>query len=125
MQREVVLVADDSMTIVAMVSARLERAGYDVVTATRGDEALELADRLQPVLVILDIEMPGLNGFEVSRALRERERVPRPAIILLTAHEAPEQVAEGLAAGADAYVTKPFSPQELQARIEELLAPSS
>ena len=119
--RETVLVADDSMTVLAMVSARLERAGYDVVTATRGDEALRLAQELRPRLVVLDVEMPGLDGVEVARQLRADESLAGMLIILLTAHTEAEEVASGLAAGADDYLTKPFSPQELQARIEQLL----
>jgi DNA-binding response OmpR family regulator len=119
--RETVLVADDSMTVLAMVSARLERAGYDVVTATRGDEALRLAQELRPRLVILDVEMPGLDGMEVARQLRADESLAGMLIILLTAHTEADEVASGLAAGADDYLTKPFSPQELQARIEQLL----
>ena len=119
--RETVLVADDSTTVLAMVSARLERAGYDVVTATRGDEALRLAKELHPRLVVLDVEMPGLDGVEVARQLRADESLAGLLIILLTAHTEAEDVATGLAAGADDYLTKPFSPQELQARIEQLL----
>jgi two-component system alkaline phosphatase synthesis response regulator PhoP len=119
--RETVLVADDSMTVLAMVSARLERAGYDVVTATRGDEALRLAQELRPRLVVLDVEMPGLDGVEVARQLRADDSLAGMLIILLTAHTEAEEVASGLAAGADDYLTKPFSPQELQARIEQLL----
>jgi DNA-binding response OmpR family regulator len=84
--RETVLVADDSMTVLAMVSARLERAGYDVVTATRGDEALRLAQELNPRLVVLDVEMPGLDGIEVARRLRADASLSGMLIILLTAH---------------------------------------
>jgi DNA-binding response OmpR family regulator len=109
------------MTVLAMVSARLERAGYDVVTATRGDEALRLAQELHPRLVVLDVEMPGLDGVEVARQLRADESLAGMLIILLTAHTEADEVAGGLAAGADDYLTKPFSPQELQARIEQLL----
>jgi DNA-binding response OmpR family regulator len=119
--RETVLVADDSMTIVAMVSSRLERAGYDVATPTRGDEALRLAQELKPRLVVLDVEMPGLDGMEVARQLRADESLAGTLIILLTAHTEADEVASGLAAGADDYLTKPFSPQQLQARIEQLL----
>lgn len=115
------LVADDSLTILAMVSARLERVGYDVTTATRGDDALRLAQELRPRLVVLDVEMPGLDGIEVARRLRADAELAELRIILLTSHDGPDKVAEGLAAGADAYVTKPFSPQELETRIEELL----
>ena len=115
------LVADDSMTILAMVSSRLERAGYDVVTTTRGDEALRLAQELRPRLVVLDLEMPGLNGIEVAQRLRADQSLAGILIILLTAHTDADLVARAMAAGADDYLTKPFSPQALQTRIEQLL----
>jgi DNA-binding response OmpR family regulator len=118
---DAVLVADDSMTILAMVSARLGRAGYDVTTATRGDEALRLAEELRPRLVVLDVEMPGMDGVEVARRLRTNAELAGVRIILLTSHTDPNQIAAGIAAGADAYITKPFSPQELEVRIDELL----
>jgi DNA-binding response OmpR family regulator len=119
--RGVVLLADDSMTILAMVAARLERAGYDVVTTTRGDEALELMHELQPVLAVLDLEMPGLNGIEVTEAIRADGRLAHTLIILLTSHATAEAVEIGVRAGVNDYVTKPFSPQELEGRIERLL----
>jgi two-component system alkaline phosphatase synthesis response regulator PhoP len=118
---ETILVADDSKTILAMVSSRLNRAGYDVITATRGDEALRLALERQPRLVVLDVEMPGLDGVEVARRLRAGRESPGLRIILLTAHDEPDEIARGLEAGADDYITKPFSPQELQTRIDRLL----
>jgi two-component system alkaline phosphatase synthesis response regulator PhoP len=118
---DVILVADDSMTILAMVSSRLTRAGYEVVTAGRGDEALRLALERRPSLVVLDVEMPGLDGVEVTRQLRASGQLPDVRIILLTGRDEPEAVARGLEAGADDYITKPFSPQELQMRIDRLL----
>jgi DNA-binding response OmpR family regulator len=116
-----ILLADDSMTIVSMVAARLERSGYDVITATRGDEALRLALVHQPQLAVLDIEMPGLDGLEVARQLRAASALQGIRIILLTAHSGEETIAAGFEAGADDYMVKPFSPQELQTRIEQLL----
>ena len=116
-----ILVADDSMTILAMVSSRLERAGFDVVTATRGDEALELAQRMRPRAALLDIEMPGLDGMEVARRMRADPQLAKTLIVLLTARDRPEDVEAGIAAGADAYLTKPFSPQELETTIDRLL----
>src|ERR1700704_1352463 len=122
--RQLILVADDSRTILAMVTARLERAGYDVLTASSGDEALRLARERQPVLAVLDVEMPGVDGIEVTRALRDDIDLADLPIVLLTSHATPDAVESGLAAGANAYVTKPFSPQELQVAIEDLLGRS-
>jgi CheY-like chemotaxis protein len=122
--RQLILVADDSMTILAMVTARLERAGYDVLTATSGDEALRLARERQPVLAVLDVEMPGSDGIEVTRAFRDDTGLADVPIVLLTSHSAQDAVERGLAAGANAYVTKPFSPQELEAAVETLLGRS-
>jgi DNA-binding response OmpR family regulator len=120
-QSDAIVVADDSMTILAMVSSRLERAGYDIVTATRGDDALRLVQESRPRLVLLDVEMPGLDGVEVAKRIRADETVPRPFIVLLTSLSNPTDVAAGMEAGADAYLTKPFSPQDLQAQVEALI----
>jgi CheY-like chemotaxis protein len=120
-QSDTILVADDSMTILAMVSSRLERAGYDVVTAARGDEALRLVEENRPRLVLLDVEMPGLDGVEVARRIRADEALAGTFIVLLTSLSEASEVATGMAAGADAYLTKPFSPQDLQTQVEQLI----
>ena len=120
-QSDTILVADDSMTILAMVSSRLERAGYDVVTAARGDEALRLVEEDRPRLVLLDVEMPGLDGVEVARRIRADEALAGTFIVLLTSLSEASEVATGMAAGADAYLTKPFSPQDLQTQVEQLI----
>lgn len=120
-QSDTILVADDSMTILAMVSSRLERAGYDVVTAARGDEALRLVGENRPRLVLLDVEMPGLDGVEVARRIRADEALAGTFIVLLTSLSEASEVATGMAAGADAYLTKPFSPQDLQTQVEQLI----
>jgi DNA-binding response OmpR family regulator len=122
---ESILVADDSMTILAMVSSRLTRAGYDVVTATRGDDALRLVQENRPRLVLLDVEMPGLDGVEVARRIRADDALAGTSILLLTSLSEASDVAAGLEAGADAYLTKPFSPQDLQAQVEQLLGTSA
>jgi DNA-binding response OmpR family regulator len=109
------------MTILAMVSSRLERAGYDVVTAARGDEALRLVEENRPRLVLLDVEMPGLDGVEVARRIRADEALAGTFIVLLTSLSEASEVATGMAAGADAYLTKPFSPQDLQTQVEQLI----
>jgi len=121
-----ILVADDSMTILAMVSSRLTRAGYDVVTAARGDDALRLVQEKRPHLVLLDVEMPGLDGVEVARRIRADEALAGTFIVLLTSLSEASEVAAGMAAGADAYLTKPFSPQDLQTQVGQLIGtPSS
>jgi len=114
-----VLIADDDADILALVALRLERAGYRVLTATDGAQALALATERRPDLAVLDVAMPVLSGLEVTRALQNR-RLDIP-VLLLTARVLEQDVADGAAAGADAYMTKPFSPQELEARVAALV----
>jgi DNA-binding response OmpR family regulator len=116
-----VLAADDDEDILALVSFRLERAGYTVIVAHDGEEALELAVREQPDLAVLDVMMPKLDGFEVTRRLRAEEATRRMPIILLTARSQDADVQQGFDAGADDYVRKPFSPDELRVRVQAIL----
>jgi DNA-binding response OmpR family regulator len=116
-----VLVADDEDDIRSLVSFRLKRAGYDVITAADGEEALVLATTRLPDLVVLDMMMPKATGLEVMRSMREQSRTKDIPIILLTARAQEADVARGFEAGADDYVKKPFSPQDLQARVQALL----
>jgi CheY-like chemotaxis protein len=116
-----ILIADDSRTIVAMVGSRLERSGYAIVSAADGEEALRLAEERLPALVILDVEMPKLDGHEVARRLRAGEATRAIPIVMLTGRDDAEALAAGYDAGADDYVTKPFSPQELESRVERIL----
>ena len=118
---QLILLADDSNTTLSLVSARLQRTGYEIVTATRGDDALALILERRPILVVLDLEMPGMGGLEVARALRADASFGTMPIILLTSHGEEEHVEAGREAGVDAYIVKPFSPQELAARVDELL----
>ena len=118
---QAILVADDSMTILTMVSSRLARAGYEVVTATRGDDALRLVQESRPRLVLLDVEMPGLDGVEVARRIRADEALAGTFIVLLTSLSEATDVEAGMEAGANAYLTKPFSPQDLQTQVELLI----
>ncbi len=120
-KQPLVLVADDDRLIRELVQFRLERSGYAVVTAEDGDEALRLARERLPDLVVLDVMMPGLNGYEVTRSLRAGETTKRIPVILLTARVQEADVAQGFEAGADDYLTKPFSPQELRARVQAIL----
>jgi DNA-binding response OmpR family regulator len=117
----VVLVADDDADILALVKFRLERAGYAVLAASDGEEALRLATEQSPDLAVLDVMMPKLDGYEVTSRLRQREETRDVPVILLTARVQEADVARGFEAGADDYVKKPFSPQELGARVQAIL----
>ena len=116
-----ILVADDDDDIRALVTFRLERAGYDVIPAADGEEAFVLACERRPDLIVLDVMMPRADGLEVTRRLRAREDTNRIPIILLTARARESDVATGFDAGADDYLKKPFSPQELHVRVRAML----
>ncbi len=113
-----VLVADDEARITKLVALALREEGFRVVTAERGEEALQKAEEYRPDVVLLDIVMPDLDGIEVMRELRERRPVP---VILLTAKGSTADKAKGLDLGADDYVAKPFHPDELAARVRAVL----
>jgi len=113
-----VLVVDDDAKIVELVRLYLARDGYKVITAYDGTEALRVARESQPDLIVLDLMMPGCDGLEVCRTLRNESDVP---IIMLTARTTEEDKLTGLGLGADDYVTKPFSPRELAARVRAVL----
>lgn len=118
---ELVLVVDDEPHIVALVAYHLAKAGYRVATATNGNEALSLANRDRPSLVVLDLMLPGMSGFEVLKKLRARDHTKDVAVLMLTArHEEVDRI-EGLSLGADDYLVKPFSPQELVLRVKAIL----
>jgi len=113
-----VLVVDDEPTISEVVSRYLERAGYTTRVAGDGHEAIRMAGEDRPDLVVLDLMLPGIDGLEVLRRLREDDRV---SVILLTAKGEPTDRVVGLRLGADDYVIKPFSPAELVARVDAVL----
>jgi two-component system, OmpR family, phosphate regulon response regulator PhoB len=116
-----ILVVDDEPSIVDLVRFTLEDAEVQVVEASDGAEALVLARRIKPDLVILDVQMPRLDGLEVCRQLRREPDFARAPIILLTAAGQEADRARGLSAGADEYLTKPFSPLALLALVEALV----
>lgn len=116
-----VLIADDDRDILELVAFRLGHAGYETITADDGAEALRLAREQQPDLVVLDVMMPKKDGYEVMRALRTDQATRRTPVILLTARAQESDVSRGFEAGADDYVRKPFSPQELTARVQAIL----
>jgi DNA-binding response OmpR family regulator len=113
-----VLVVEDELSIAELVRAYLERDGYAVVWASSGEQALAEIGRHPVRLVVLDIGLPGIDGFEVCRRLRARTAVP---IVILSAREDEVDRVAGLEAGADDYVVKPFSPRELVARVKAVL----
>jgi DNA-binding response OmpR family regulator len=116
-----VLAADDDEDILELLVFRLERSGYSVLQARDGEEALELARQAKPDLAVLDVTMPKLDGFELTRRLRAEEVTRRMPIILLTARTQDADLERGFDTGADDYLRKPFSPQELSARVHAIL----
>lgn len=118
MRKQLILVVDDEPPIVRLVRAKLQADNYGVITATQGEEALTLVRNERPDLVVLDLMMPGMDGFETLRRIRTMSRVP---VILLTARTGDSDKLKGLQGGADDYITKPFNPDELAARVAAVL----
>ncbi len=115
---EKILVVDDEVTLVETISFQLIRQGFSVITASDGEMALEQARSQKPDLIILDIMLPKLDGFEVCRLVRQEMNTP---ILMLTARDDEIDRVVGLEVGADDYLTKPFSMRELLARVKALL----
>ncbi|MFT5285581.1 MAG: two-component system alkaline phosphatase synthesis response regulator PhoP [Planctomycetota bacterium] len=115
--RETVLVIEDEPDIVELIQYWLEREGYVVLTAMDGEKGLAEALRHEPDLILLDVMMPGMDGLEVCRHLREAKATENTPLIMLTARSEETDVVVGLELGADDYVTKPFSPRQLVARV--------
>ena len=118
---ERILVVDDEPDIVALVSYHLAKAGYRVTTAASGTDALALVRQERPSLVVLDLMLPGMSGYEVLEALRADEQARGVAVLMLTARREEADRIRGLSLGADDYLTKPFSPQELVLRVGAIL----
>ncbi len=116
-----ILVVDDEEDIRELVRYNLERAGYDCICAESGTEALEQARKETPGLVLLDLMLPGLDGFEVCAMLRKDRSTERTPIVILSARGSERDIVRGLELGADDYVTKPFSPKVLVARVGAVL----
>lgn len=113
-----ILIADDDSDLLGLIGFTLTQAGYLVVKATDGPTALRAHEAEQPDLIVLDINMPGASGFQVCEAVRQKSRVP---IMMLTARGEEEDLVRALELGADDYLTKPFSPRTLLARVKALL----
>ena len=121
MERKQILVVEDEKDISELIRFNLEQEGFAFLGAEDGEQALQLARRERPALVILDLMLPGISGLEVCRRLRGQEATARVPIVMLTAKAAEADRVVGLELGADDYVTKPFSPRELVARIRAVL----
>jgi len=116
-----ILVVDDEPDITALVAYHLAKAGYRVATAGGGRDALEAAREEQPALIVLDLMLPDVSGFDVLAELRRREETREIGVLLLTARRDEADRIRGLALGADDYVTKPFALDELLARVHAVL----
>lgn len=113
-----ILIADDNEDITDILSNYIEREGYEPIVAVDGEQALELFEKEEPVLVLLDIMMPKIDGYEVCRSIRKKSNVP---IILVTARGEDFERVMGLDIGADDYIVKPFSPNEVMARVRAVI----
>ena len=120
-----ILVADDDPLSIKLLNFRLRSVGHEVIFAVNGGEALEVATREKPDLVLLDIMMPVMNGFQVLRKLKSQEETKNIPVIMLTSKVQEKDVVFGLEAGAEDYITKPFSFAELNARVNRVLASHS
>ena len=116
-----VLVVDDEPDITALVAYHLAKEGYRVTTANSGSEALRAAEEQAPDLIVLDLMLPGLSGLEVLESLRKRADTREVGVVVLTARKDEADRIEGLSLGADDYLVKPFSPQELVLRVRAVL----
>ncbi len=120
-----VLIVDDEPNIVTALEFLFRRSGYDVRLAANGAEALEQVDAYRPDVVLLDVMMPVKSGYEVCQKMRERPELAQTKIVILSAKGSEAEISKGLSLGADLYVTKPFSTQELVATVGRLFEPGS
>jgi DNA-binding response OmpR family regulator len=119
-----ILIVDDEPGIVVPVQFLMEQQGYNVMTANRGEDALDLIYQYKPDLVLLDIMLPGIDGYEVCEIVRLNPDYRDVKIVFFTAKGRETEIAKGLALGADAYITKPYTNAELVAKVKELLEKS-
>lgn len=116
-----ILIVDDDPVNLKLVTVVLKQAGYDTFTATNGPAALNSVEQVRPDLIIADVEMPGMDGYELTRQLRQKPSTASLPIMILTSHDTVQEKIKGFEAGADEYMIKPFEPSELQARVRVLL----
>ncbi|MGB9742973.1 MAG: response regulator transcription factor [candidate division WOR-3 bacterium] len=122
-EKKTILVVEDEPNLRELVKARLEQSGYEVVTAADGFNAIVQARKVKPDLIILDLMIPKMDGYTVCRTIKSTADLNRIPIIMFTARTSPDDVRRGKDMGADAYITKPFNPETLLGKIQELLAP--
>jgi len=120
-EKKRVLVVDDELDMLMVIKLRLEASGYEVVTATDGLEGLNTARRVKPDLIVLDVMLPKMNGYKVSRFLKYDEEYKHIPIVMLTALAGEEDRSTGIETGANAYITKPFETQELVDTVRRFL----
>ncbi|MBC7844287.1 MAG: response regulator [Gemmatimonadaceae bacterium] len=123
--QERILVVDDEPDIVALVAYHLAKTNYRVSTASNGTDALSIARQERPSLLVLDLMLPGMSGFDVLEHIRAEESTRHIAVLMLTARKEEQDRIRGLSLGADDYLTKPFSPQELVLRVGAILRRTS
>ena len=121
-QKKKILVVDDEKELTALVSLHMKMAGFEVLTANNGEKALDLSREEKPDLIILDLMLPKIDGWQVCERLQQDIATQDIPVIMLTARAETEDKLKGFEAGADDYVTKPFSPRELVARVKRVLA---
>ena len=119
--KEKLLVVDDEEDILKLVGYNLSKEGFEVITAATGEEAIKLARSENPDLIILDLMLPGVGGLEVCKTIKSDSNTSRTSVIMLTAKSEESDIVLGLELGADDYITKPFSPKVLVARVKALL----
>lgn len=118
---QTILVAEDQEHIRSLIAYKLKNSGYSVITVADGVEALKKAQETRPDLILLDVMMPLMTGFEVLARLKQHEQLKSVPVLLVTAQSQEDEVVRGLELGADDYITKPFSPHELAARVRTVL----
>ncbi|MFH1442229.1 MAG: response regulator [Candidatus Omnitrophota bacterium] len=121
MDKEKILIVEDEVALSEMIKLRLEKNGYEVISAFDGVQALEMARQQNPSLIILDLMLPKIDGYKVCRMLKFDEKYKKIPIIMFTARVQESDKKLGEQVGADAYITKPFDPETLLSKIKELL----
>ncbi len=121
MARETILAIEDEPDVLEVIEYNLSREGFEVLTCEDGEEGLEKIENDSPDLVLLDLMLPGVDGVEICRRIKSADDAEPPAVIMVTAKDTESDVVLGLGVGADDYVTKPFSPKELVARVKAVL----